>query len=41
MVDTDDPEASEGVCMLGGTSSLGNREVEVCGAGFELATLGC
>jgi hypothetical protein len=41
MVDADDPEASEGVRMLGGTSSLGSREVELCGAGFQLVTLGC
>jgi len=42
MVDADDPEAREGVRMPWGTSSLGSREVEVCGDGLEPATrLGC
>jgi hypothetical protein len=41
IVDADEPEASEGVRMLAGTSSFGNRDVEICGEGFELAILGC
>lgn len=41
MVDADDPEARDGVRVLGGTSSLGKRDVEVCGVVFELVMLGC
>jgi hypothetical protein len=41
MVDADEPEASEGVRILRGTSSLGNLEVEICGEGFEVVTLEC
>lgn len=41
MVEADEPEASEGVRMLGGTSSFGSRDVDVCCEGFEFAILGC
>jgi hypothetical protein len=41
IVEAEEPEASEGVRMLGGTSSFGNREVDVCCEGFEFAILGC
>jgi hypothetical protein len=40
MVDVEDPEASEGVRMLGGTSSLGRRDVEACVIGLEVDKLG-
>lgn len=36
IVDADDPEAKDGVLVLAGTSSLGKRDVEACGNGFEL-----
>lgn len=34
MVDADEPEARDGVRMLDGTSSLGKRDVELCGDGL-------
>ena len=41
IVDADDPEARDGVRVLGGTSSLGSRDVEVCVNGLELVMFGC
>lgn len=40
MVDAEEPEASEGVRVLAGTSSLGRRDVETDGVGFALIKLG-